>query len=214
MSKEEDISHIDEKYDILKILKKGCSTYIGMDCVEGKLLIDIIRSGGIFYPPQFYKWCYSLCDDIHSYHKSKKKSFKYITPYTVIIDNDDRAHLLDFQSSSNLERKAYVESNKVKDYFALPHDVQRRNKYLADYYSFAKTIQFILSQVHFEPNFSKKQIKHLQKTINSCIGLKKIKYQNMKELQREFLYQEVSRYSIKGIVVIVSIMLVTFLYFV
>lgn len=214
MSKEEDISHIDKKYDILKILQKGYSTYIGMDCVEGELLIDIIRSGDVYEPLQFYKWCYSLCDDIHSYHKSRKKAFKYITPYTVVIGDDNKAYLMDLQSSSNQEIKHYVESNRVKDYFALPHDIQRRNKYLADYYSLAKTIQFILSQVQFEPNFSKQQIKQLKKVTNTCIGLKKIKYQNIKDLQREFIYHESPKYQFKKMVFLISLLLVASLYFV
>lgn len=211
---EVDINHIDYKYDILKILQKGSSTYIGMDCIEGRLLIDIMRSDSVHEASEFYKWCNSLCDDIHSYHKSRKKSYKYITPYTIVIDEFNKAHLLDLQSRSNREYKEFIQSSKIRDRFSLPLEVQRKNKYLADYYSFAKTIQFILSQVQIEPNFSTKQIKQLKKIINTCIGLKKIKYQNMKELQREFVYEQSSRKGICLSVLFILLVLAAYLFLV
>ncbi len=185
-----------------------------MDCIEARLIIDIMRTDEIYEPTHFYKWCSTLCEDVHSYHKSRKKAYKYITPYSVVIDSSNRAHLLDLQSFSNQDLREYIQHCKVKERFALPLDVQRKNKYLADYYSFAKTIQFILSQVQIEPNFSKKQVKQLKRVINTCIGVKRVKYQNMKELQREFVSKKNKGINTVFLMIIAFLLAVSYLYLV
>lgn len=158
-----------------------------MDRIEGDLLIDIIRSGKSYELDVFYRWLETLCGSMHGYHRAKKECFRDLTPYTIIIDGDNRAHLLDLHARSNQEIKEINTMDKVRERFVSNQIKNYNNKYQADYYSTAKTIQFILSVVQFEPNISKKEIKKFKRIISACESkVSKKTYQNFRELQSEF----------------------------
>lgn len=158
-----------------------------MDCIEGRLLIDIIQSGEIFDIKDFNSWIYNICGNIHSYHKSRNACFKELTPYTIVIDKDQKAHLIDLQAISNEYINEYIKKDIIRERFISGKIPNIKNKYHADYFGLAKTIQFILSKVQFEPYFSNKQINKLKRITSNCLDVQaNSKYQNFKELQFEF----------------------------
>lgn len=177
-----------KKYETLKILDIGKVSYIGMDCIQGELLISMVQEIEKMPKEIFFSWCRSLSNDIHSYHKAREKTYKRITPFSIVVDLEGHLHLLDLQAQGNQEVLCFINNDMMKQKFALPYRCKQNNKFRADYYSYAQTIQFILSQVQFEPKFSKKEVRRLKRIITSCKKDKKRKnYYSMKEVEREIM---------------------------
>lgn len=126
-----------------------------------------------------------MCHTIHGYHKARGVTFKLISPYTLLVDEEDEIHLLDLGAPSNEDIKELIDNKVTRNSFTYLGVKYYRNKYYADYYSFAKTIQFILSQAQIEPPLSKKEMKQLNKMVKQCIKVtKKKSYKSMKDLSR------------------------------
>lgn len=171
-------------FETLKILEKGRSTYIGMDYVEGELLIYKVLSAQKISKKSFYEWFISLCITLHGYHKSRCTTFNLISPYTLLVDNENRVHLLDLKAPSNENIREVIENSITRNNFTYLGVKNYQNKYFADYYSFAKTIQFVLSQANIQPNLSKKEIKLINKMLVKCMNTsKKSIFISMKEIQ-------------------------------
>lgn len=175
------------EFETLKILKKGRSTYVGIDVVEGELLIHRILEGEGIHKRFFYKWCSSLCNTLHAYHMARKTTFKFITPYSLVVDWEENIHLLDLDTDANQELKEYLKGPLVREHFAIPNGKRcYTNTYLADYYSFAKIIQFIISQVQLEPIFSRKENKKFKSIVQRCFSeSQKDTFKSMKAIERE-----------------------------
>lgn len=165
-----------------------------MDCIQGELLIHRVRRCPEVEKEVLFLWLRQLIVQIDQYHRCKKnQSYRYLNPYSVLITKDERMMLLDLEAESNAFVLKNLQKRAMRKHFIKPVIYMKENtKISLDLYGYAKTVQFILSEMNVEPRLTGREERRLARVVKKCLeeDLKK-QYGELKQTEKELpVYRE------------------------
>ncbi len=204
-------------FEILTMFKKNSSIHNVFELVSGTLLIQYIKVNPELEKKTLYRWIDFLEKQIEYYHLSKERSNQYINPYAILVTDDLELKLLDLEAKSNEEILLYMQKNIIQDAFVRARGIQVKHLE-SDFYSLAKTIQFILSQCKIIPRLgvfeSHKLSRWIRKSLNSSYQKKSQKQWKM-NIKNHNLYMSIESYiKRKSIIVCLFILFILIVVFV
>ena len=159
-----------------------------MDYVQGELLIYRLKHSREIEKTLLFEWMRELLHQIEQFHRCfGSQGYRYVNPYSVLVTADGGLLLLDLEAESNEFVLRNMQKRAMRDHFVKPIVQIRENTKLSlDLYGYAKTIQFILANVHVEPSLTSREENRLEKIIDKCLCKNsKKQYEDLKQIQRD-----------------------------
>ncbi len=159
-----------------------------MDYVQGELLIYRLKHSREIEKTLLFEWMRELLHQIEQFHRCfGSQGYRYVNPYSVLVTADGGILLLDLEAESNEFVLRNMQKRAMRDHFVKPIVQIRENTKLSlDLYGYAKTIQFILANVHVEPSLTSREENRLEKIIDKCLCKNsKKQYEDLKQIQRD-----------------------------
>lgn len=159
-----------------------------MDYVQGELLIYRLKHSREMEKTLLFEWMRELLHQIEQFHRCfGNQGYRYVNPYSVLVTADGGLLLLDLEAESNEFVLRNMQKRAMRDHFVKPIIQIRENTKLSlDLYGYAKTIQFILANVHVEPSLTSREENRLEKIIDKCLCKNsKKQYEDLKQIQRD-----------------------------
>lgn len=159
-----------------------------MDYVQGELLIYRLKHSREMEKTLLFEWMRELLHQIEQFHRCfGNQGYRYVNPYSVLVTADGGLLLLDLEAESNEFVLRNMQKRAMRDHFVKPIVQIRENTKLSlDLYGYAKTIQFILANVHVEPSLTGREENRLEKIIDKCLCKNsKKQYEDLKQIQRD-----------------------------
>ncbi len=173
------------RFETLKMIEQGNRVYCSTDSCEGRLLIYLIRKKEEIPKEQLMTWLKELCIQLDGYHKFRHRAYQYVNPYAVVITDSQEIKLLDLESETNESVLIYLQKSIIRESFGKTSGI-RRTRIPTDYYSFGKTLQFIMSQGNIFPEISIIESYLFSKIIRKCLEESvENQYKNIKEVQNQ-----------------------------
>ena len=160
-----------KEYDVLRLIEHNRICYVSSDNIKGCPLVYWIKYHPYLSKGQMIQWIYSIIHQLVQIHKCRgNPCYQYVNPYSIIVTEDEQLYFLDIGADSNKEKLRLMHRRNVRDYF-LPEDenIYQKASEELDIYGLGKTLQYLLSFVEVEPEFTKKEEKKLKKMIARCI---------------------------------------------
>ncbi|MFI3208290.1 MAG: hypothetical protein R3Y40_04075 [Eubacteriales bacterium] len=173
------------EYETLKMIEQGGRVHCGTDYTEGELLIYLIKKRELISKEQLFTWLNELCTQLDAYHRCRHRAYQYVNPYAILISDDDKVKLLDLESQDNESILIYMQKNIIRESFGRQNGIKRAKIY-TDYYSFGKTLQFIMAHGNIYPEINIIETHIISKIIRKCLKeVSENQYQNIKEIQNQ-----------------------------
>lgn len=167
-----------------------------MDYVSGELLIYRLKRCPEIKKALLFEWTRELLRQLELFHRCRSnQSYRYVNPYSVLVTAEEKLLLLDLEAESNEFVLRNMQKRSMREHFVKPVIYIRENtKISLDLYGYAKTIQFILANVHVEPSLTPREENRLEKIIDKCLCKNsKKQYEDLKQVQRDLASAQ-SRY--------------------
>lgn len=172
-------------FGTLKMVEQNGKVHSGVEIVEGELLVYYIAHHPSIPKIQFMKWMNELCIQLTAYHKCFERAYQYVNPYAMVISKDEKLHLLDLDTSENEEILIHMQKRVISESFHRNGSV-KRTRINTDFYSFGKTLQFLIAQATFVPQINVMESHSYSKVIQKCLNVSSDDtYQTIKEIQKE-----------------------------
>ncbi len=175
-------------YDVLKFIEHGGRCRPAMDYVSGELLIYRLKRCPEIDKKLLFEWMRELLHQLEQFHRCRSnQSYRYVNPYSVLVTEEDKLLLLDLEAESNEFVLRNMQKRSMREHFVKPVIYIRENtKISLDLYGYAKTIQFILANVHVEPSLTPREENRLEKIIDKCLCTNsKKQYEDLKQVQKD-----------------------------
>lgn len=159
-----------------------------MDYVSGELLIYRLKRSPEIEKTLLFEWMRELLHQLEQFHRCRSnQSYRYVNPYSVLVTAEGKLLLLDLEAESNEFVLRNMQKRSMREHFVKPVIYIRENtKISLDLYGYAKTIQFILANVHVEPSLTPREENRLEKIIDKCLCKNsKKQYEDLKQVQRD-----------------------------
>ena len=179
---------IQDHYDVLKFIEHGGRCRPAMDYIQGDLLIYRLKRCKEMEKALLFEWMRELLCQLDQYHKCfGNQGYRYVNPYSVLVTAEGKLLLLDLKAESNEFVLRNMQKRAMREHFVKPIVQIRENTKLSlDLYGYAKTIQFILANVHVEPSLTSREENRLEKIIDKCLCKNsKKQYEDLKQIQRD-----------------------------
>ncbi len=187
LQKGEDVLIVNN-YDVLKFIEHGGRCRPAMDYVSGELLIYRLKRCPEIEKTLLFEWMRELLHQLEQFHRCRSnQSYRYVNPYSVLVTAEGKLLLLDLEAESNEFVLRNMQKRSMREHFVKPVIYIRENtKISLDLYGYAKTIQFILANVHVEPSLTPREENRLEKIIDKCLCKNsKKQYEDLKQVQRD-----------------------------
>lgn len=156
------------EYEVLKMMKQGACCYKVSAYATGQLLIHRLHQQPSISKDLLFQWLKELTIQLEQYQNCLEyQSIHLLTPYSIVITEEDYIFLLDFDAPSNQEFMFNMPKKAILDKFIITKRRHISNQ-IADFYSLGMVFQFILSQTSIEPKLSKLEERKLSHIINMC----------------------------------------------
>lgn len=173
------------EFETLKMVEQGNKVHCGVECTEGQLLIYLIRRGTMIEKEQLCIWLQELCTQLDAYHRCRHRAYQYISPYAIIISEDNKVKLLDLESKENESVLIYMQKNVIREAFG-KHKGIRKTKIPTDYYSLGKTMQFVIANGKINPEINMIESHIFYRIIQKCLEEStKNQFQSIEEIQNQ-----------------------------
>lgn len=159
-----------------------------MDYVQGELLIYRLKRCREMEKARLFEWMRELLCQLEQFHKCfHNQGYRYLNPYSVLVTAEEKLLLLDLDAESNEFVLRNMQKRAMREHFVKPIvHIRENTKISLDLYGYAKTIQFILANVHVEPSLSGREENRLEKIIDKCLCKNsKKQYDDLKQIQKE-----------------------------
>ena len=159
-----------------------------MDYVQGELLIYRLKHSKEMEKALLFEWMKELLHQLEQFHRCfSNKGYRYMNPYSVLVTAEEKLLLLDLDAESNEFVLRNMQKRAMRDHFVKPIvQIRENTKISLDLYGYAKTIQFILANVHVEPSLTSREENRLEKIIDKCLCKNsKKQYEDLKQIQRD-----------------------------
>lgn len=159
-----------------------------MDYVSGELLIYRLKRCPEIEKTLLFEWMRELLHQLEQFHRCRSnQSYRYVNPYSVLVTAEGKLLLLDLEADSNEFVLRNMQKRSMREHFVKPVIYIRENtKISLDLYGYAKTIQFILANVHVEPSLTPREENRLEKIIDKCLCKNsKKQYEDLKQVQKD-----------------------------
>lgn len=178
---------MEEMYEVLRFVEHGTHCRQSMDCVSGVLLPDYLSRRRKIDKALLFEWFRQLALVLDQYHRChERQSYRYLNPYSILVAEDEKLLLLDLESPENEFVMRKLQKNSMRKHFVKPvFGMEINGKSDIDLFSYGKTIQFILAYIDVEPSLTKYETFRLEKMIKRCMGQRKKKYDEFKEIMRD-----------------------------
>ena len=137
----------EQTYEVFRFIDYGAQCRQSLDCVEGSLLIYYLKEYPRVEKRCLFDWFGQLCHLLEQYQRCKRgQPYRYLNPYSILVDGKARLLLLDLESPENEEAVKCMQLRSVSSRFVKPV-LERRGSIpvSADIYCLGKTMQFILA---------------------------------------------------------------------
>lgn len=174
-------------YDVLKFVTHGDRCYMSTDYIRGKPMSSWLKFHSHLAKAQFYGWARELLTLLDNFHKGRgNPCYQYVNPYSIIVGDDGKIHLLDLASKEQDEVLHFMQRRSVRESFLSPENQYYQKSDIAeDLYGVGKTMQYILSVVELEPGMGRLEELRLQKLIAESLGQRKKHFRDYQELLRQ-----------------------------
>lgn len=182
------MSVIIANYEVIRFIEHGSRCRPMMDYVQGELLIYRVGRCPEIEKKVLFTWFRQLLIQIDQYHRCRRnQSYRYINPYSVLITKDDQIMLLDLDAESNAFVLKNMQKRAMRNHFIKPIvHIKENTKISLDLYGYAKTVQFILSEMKVEPHLTRWEEHRLAKVIKKCLDEEpKKQYEELKQVEKE-----------------------------
>ncbi len=179
---------IQDHYDVLKFIEHGGRCRPAMDYIQGDLLIYRLKRCKEMEKALLFEWMRELLCQLDQYHKCfGNQGYRYVNPYSVLVTAEGKLLLLDLKAESNEFVLRNMQKRAMREHFVKPIvQIRENTKISLDLYGYAKTIQFILANVHVEPSLTSREENRLEKIIDKCLCKNsKKQYEDFKQVQKE-----------------------------
>lgn len=173
-------------YDILRMIETGSRCYEVMDYKRGKLMFYYIKQYPNISKRQLFQWIHELIKQLDQYYLCRANPYyRYLSPYSILVLENQKLALLDLKVKENLEFVSNVQLNKLQQCFILKEQFNK-SKIQSDIYSLGKTLQYILAKTIVDPKLSKREEIQLTKIIEKCTSVdSKYRFQNIRQILNE-----------------------------
>jgi len=175
---------IQDHYDVLKFIEHGGRCRPAMDYIQGELLIYRLKRCKEMEKALLFEWMRELLCQLEHFHKCfSNQGYRYVNPYSVLVTAEGKLLLLDLKAESNEFVLRNMQKRAMREHFVKPIVHIRENTRISlDLYGYAKTIQFILANVHVEPSLTSREENRLEKIIDKCLCKNsKKQYEDLKQ---------------------------------
>lgn len=173
------------EFETLKMIEQGGKVNCYTEYAEGELLMSLVRRKEVIAKSQLWKWLNEICVQVNAYHRCYHRAYQYINPYTILVCKDQSIKLLDLESRENENILIYLQKNIIRESFSRSGNLKKSRIY-TDFYSFGKTLQFILSKGNIFPQVNFLESHQLSKIIKKSLEeLSENTFQNFKEIQKQ-----------------------------
>lgn len=196
------------EYAVLKLAENHGRCYVSTDCVEGTPLIYYLKYRPGLDKELLFAWMKELARMIGRFHRCRgNPCYQYLTPYSVIVNEEGGIYLLDFGSQESEELRKKIQSRAVRENFQMPDNrYYQRTSVEDDMYSLGRVYQYMAAVTEPSPPFTRKEQRKLKKIISKCLcqnpgegSEQKFKhpfqknYQNFQELSEQFSKKQVKK---------------------
>ena len=150
-------------YEVIRLIQQDSNYHIINDYVTGEVLGNHIIQQPNIEKEQFFAWMMQLLAQMNvPIHVNKTPYCGYITPYHIILKSDNTVALLNMDGQVN-QRFLW----KVAEYPVIKRfQPDMEENY---FYSFGKTLQFLLAKSNLSPKLTYGEERKLQKIISKCL---------------------------------------------
>lgn len=160
-----------KEYDVLRLIEHNRICYVSSDNVMGCPLVHWIKYHPLMEKKQMIHWIFTMIRQLVQIHKCRgNPCYQYVNPYSIIVTDKGELCFLDIGAESNKEKIRLMHRRNIRENF-LPEEENIYHKVSEelDIYGLGKTLQYLLTFVEVEPEFTKKEEKKLKKLIARCI---------------------------------------------
>lgn len=176
-------------YDVLKFVTRGDRCYAGTDCIQGKPLIQWLKYHNNIPKEQIYQWMKEMIQNLECFHRLRgNPCYQYVNPCSVIVDKDNKLHLLDLGSDSQKELHRMMLRRGIRENFLSPENQYYQIKNVdEDIYGLGKTLQYLLLSADITPPLSRREEAVFRKFILRCLNHNsKKRFHNIQEVSEHF----------------------------
>lgn len=154
-----------KKYEVLRLIRQGSGCHIVADYVTGELLATYVQRGIRIQKKQLFSWMRQLAQQLEDVRcVSGIVSYRYLTPFCVVVRSDNTIVLLDLNAKTNETILQNIGTYKIKQLFFPEQEAYN------DFYSFGRTIQFLLAKTRLVSTLSIREESRLRRMIGRCLS--------------------------------------------
>lgn len=173
------------EYDVLRLIEHNRICYVSSDNVKGWPLVHWMKYHPYLDKDRMIYWIYIIIQQLTQIHKCRgNPCYQYVNPYSIIVTEDEELCFLDIGADSNRKRIRMMHRRNIREHF-LPEEkyFSRKGSVELDIYGIGKTLQYLLTFIEVEPEFTKKEERRMKNLISKCIADgKKRKFVKMSEV--------------------------------
>lgn len=176
----------EQTYEVFRFIDYGAQCRQSLDCVEGSLLIYYLKEYPRVEKRCLFDWFGQLCHLLEQYQRCKRgQPYRYLNPYSILVDGKARLLLLDLESPENEEAVKCMQLRSVSSRFVKPV-LERRGSIpvSADIYCLGKTMQFILAYTQATPSLTRREERTLERVIEKCTGEAGKNFETFQQVQK------------------------------
>lgn len=175
------------EYAVYRFLDKNGYCHMVSDCVRGASLAQLAAGKAVLKKQQFWNWASALFLQAEQFYKWEEgESYGWFMPYAVIVAENGELLLLDVQEEGNGEIRSIMEKKAVRSLFVRKERVLTQHMTAEDdAYGLGKTLQFMAAKFPVSPDFTRKEIRVLERMIEKCTGGQELTAGLLKELRKE-----------------------------
>jgi len=177
-----------ERYEVIKFVEHGGRCRLTMDYVQGELLIDRLKGSPELSKADVFDWFRLLAFQLDQYHRySKQQSYRYLSPYSILITEQNQPVLLDLAAGSNDFALKNLQKRPMRQHFlkVVVHTWEDP-KLSRDLFGIAKIMQFTLAHAQVTPSLTKSEAHRLSRIIEKCLCENpKKQYESLKQIQKD-----------------------------
>lgn len=176
----------EQTYEVFRFIDYGAQCRQSLDCVEGSLLIYYLKEYPRVEKRCLFDWFGQLCHLLEQYQRCKRgQPYRYLNPYSILVDGKARLLLLDLESPENEEAVKCMQLRSVSSRFVKPVLEHRGSiPVSADIYCLGKTMQFILAYTQATPSLTRREERTLERVIEKCTGEAGKNFETFQQVQK------------------------------
>lgn len=178
-----------KEYEVLKFVTRGERCYVGTDYIRGEPMLLWLKHHSCVPKEQLYRWMQEMIGNLACFHKVRgNPCYQYVNPYSMIVDEEGKVHLLDLGSRRQEELLLKMQRRGIRENFLSPENqYYQKASVEEDIYGLGRTFQYMLSTAEAEPPLSGREAASFRKFISRCLNKNsKKRYHTVREISEHF----------------------------